>query len=130
MDPKVVLIIINYNGKPHLTQCLDSIFSQAYENFEVVLVDNKSTDDSIDFVKSNYPKVEVFKNKKNLGFGKAINNVLKVKLKDKENKWFGVLNNDIKLDSDWLKNLINYTQKTPKAGILSGKILLYYWPKY
>jgi len=129
-NPRVVLIVINYNGKNHLAQCLHSILAQSYENFQVVVADNCSMDGSVEFIRSNYPQVEVMANKKNLGYGKAINRAIKAKLHDKDIQYFGVLNNDIRLDSRWLQTLVSYGQKNPRAGILSGKILLYHWPKY
>ncbi len=129
-EPRIALIIINFNGRPHLAQCLESIFNQTYKNFSVIIVDNNSTDGSVSFVKENYPDIELVENKKNVGFGKAINKVLKEKLKVSDFNFFGILNNDIKLDKRWLENLIRYSHKNPKAGILSGKILLYHWPKY
>ena len=129
-EPRVALIIINFNGKLHLAQCVESIFNQTYKNFSVIIVDNNSTDDSVRFIKENYPNIELIENKRNIGFGKAINQVLKQKLGSSDFKFFGVLNNDIKLDNRWLENLIEYSHKNPKVGILSGKILLYHWPKY
>src|SRR5665811_1565892 len=44
--------------------------------------------------------------------------------------YFGILNNDLRLDAQWLENLINYGEKKPECGILAGKMLIYYWPKY
>src|SRR4030043_253578 len=129
-EHRVALIILNFNGKLHLAQCLESIFNQTYKNFSVIIVDNNSTDDSVRLIKENYPNIELIENKRNIGFGKAINQVLKQKLGGNDFKFFGVLNNDIMLDNRWLENLIEYSHKNPKAGILSGKILLYHWPKY
>ncbi|MDD3777670.1 MAG: glycosyltransferase family 2 protein [Actinomycetota bacterium] len=128
-DFQVVLIIINYNGQPHLKECLDSVYMQTYAHFRVVVVDNNSTDNSLEIIKENYPQAKVIANKKNLGFGKAINQAIKDSLKDKPD-FFGVLNNDIRLDKNWLYHLVQYAKGNPGAGILSGKILLYHWPKY
>ena len=55
--PKVSVIIINYNGKELLEKCLESLFKVEYDNFEVVVVDNNSTDNTIDFLTKNYPSV-------------------------------------------------------------------------
>ena len=135
-EQKVALIIINFNGKQHLATCLDSIYNQTYKNFSVTIVDNNSTDGSVRFIKyhsiikKKYPNIELIENKRNVGFGKAINQVLKEKLEDNDFEFFGILNNDIRLDNKWLKNLIIYSRKNPKAGILGGKVLLYHWPKY
>ena len=53
--PKISIIIVNYNGKELLQKCLESLFKTDYENFEVILVDNNSTDNSIEFVTKEYP---------------------------------------------------------------------------
>ncbi|MGM0367979.1 MAG: glycosyltransferase family 2 protein [Actinomycetota bacterium] len=129
-EPKVALIIINYNGKPHLKECINSIKAQTYKNHQVIVIDNNSTDGSVEYIRGNFQDVELIENKKNIGFGKAINKVLKAKLKDRSISFFGILNNDVKFEKDWLKHLISYSRGNPKAGILSGKILLYHWPKY
>ncbi len=129
-DPKVALIIINYNGKPHLEECINSIKNQSYQNYKLIVIDNNSRDGSASYIREDYPDIELIENKKNIGFGKAINKVLKLKTSDKDIDFFGILNNDIRLDAHWVKNLIDYSKVNPKAGILSGKILLYHWPKY
>ena len=53
--PKVSIIIVNYNGKELLEKCLESVFKADYKNYEVIIVDNNSTDDTVEFVKDNYP---------------------------------------------------------------------------
>ena len=59
--PKVSVIIVNYNGKELLEKCLESLFKVDYDNFEVIIVDNNSTDNSIDFLTKNYPSVIILK---------------------------------------------------------------------
>ena len=54
-NPLVSIIVVNYNGKPYLEECLSSLMKVTYSNFEIILVDNCSTDDSIEFVKNKYP---------------------------------------------------------------------------
>ena len=55
--PKVSIIIINYNGKHHLESCLESLLKINYNNTEIIIVDNNSTDDSVNFVSKNFPDV-------------------------------------------------------------------------
>ena len=64
----VSVIIVNFNGKRFLQDCLSSILKQAYSPFEVILVDNPSVDDSVEFVRANFPQGKVFILKENLGF--------------------------------------------------------------
>ena len=55
--PKVSIIIVNYNGKTLLEKCLESVFKIDYKNTEVIVVDNNSTDDTVEFVTNNYPSM-------------------------------------------------------------------------
>lgn len=71
--PLVSVIIANYNAKKWLKGCLDSLTVQTYPNYEIIMVDNLSTDNSVEFVRKNYPKVRIIQNEKNLGFGTANN---------------------------------------------------------
>ena len=59
--PKVSIIIINYNGKHHLQPCLESLLKINYNNTEIIIVDNNSTDDSVNFVSKNFPDVILIK---------------------------------------------------------------------
>jgi len=70
--PIVSVIIVNFNGLSHLKECLDSLREQTLREFEVVLVDNASVDDSVAFVKDNYAEVIVIENHENLGYGGGI----------------------------------------------------------
>ncbi len=60
-NPLVSVIIVNYNGKRHLEKCLESLMNVDYEKYEVILVDNNSNDDSLEFVKNVYPSVIIIK---------------------------------------------------------------------
>ena len=56
-QPLISIIIINFNGKLYLEKCLESIMSIDYSNYEIIVIDNNSTDDSILFLEKNYPKI-------------------------------------------------------------------------
>jgi len=71
--PKVSIIIVNTNELHHLKKCLPSIFKQNYSNYEVFIIDNASTDGSIEFIESEFPKVAIIKNDHNLGYAGANN---------------------------------------------------------
>ena len=66
-SPRISVIIVNYNGKELLQKCLESLFKIDYNNFEVILVDNNSTDGSMEFVTKNHPKIIVIKLDSNKG---------------------------------------------------------------
>ena len=130
-NPRALLIIINYDGINVIGECLDSIYSQSYKELQVLVADNNSKDGSVNFIRENYPQCEVLANRQNKGYGSAINKAVKYGLKKYGNfDYFTILNNDLRLDENWLENLINYGQKKPECGILAGKMLIYYWPKY
>lgn len=119
-NPLVSIIIVNFNGKKWLKACLDSIYLQTHKNFEIILVDNASTDDGLEIVKLNYPKVTIIQNNKNVGFGKANN--LGTKKAKGEILFF--LNNDTVLENDTLRKLIQFKIKN-HLNITGPKILNY-----
>jgi len=116
--PKVSIIIVNWNCKHFLKDCLDSVFGQTYPNYEVFLVDNGSTDGSVEFVKKRYLKTKLIKNNKNYGFAEGSNIGIGFALRDPKVKNIVTLNNDTKVDKNWLKELVN-----AQADIAQSKIL-------
>jgi len=66
--PKVFIIILNWNGLQDTLECLESVYKLDYPNFEVIVVDNGSSDESVAAISTNYPKVTLIVNKENLGF--------------------------------------------------------------
>ena len=73
----VSIIIVNYNGKEFLKTILESIEKSSFKNYEIIIVDNKSSDRSREFIKKNYKKVKLVSNKKNLGYS-GINSALRL----------------------------------------------------
>lgn len=122
---RVSIIIVNWNGKRFLSECLDGLRQQAYKEFSVVLVDNGSDDGSIDFVKHNYPEVVTIGLPKNVGFSAANNYALKTI----QTEYVALLNNDAVPDPLWLKSLVEALEYHPEAGSAASKILFYYNPK-
>ena len=103
---KASIIILNWNGKGLIKDCLNSVYNQTYKNFEVYFIDNGSTDNSIAHVKKNFPKSNNFQLDKNKGFAKGMNEGIKKSLKDNKTKYIVCLNNDTIVDKNWLKELI------------------------
>ncbi len=97
----ISIIITNWNGKKWLKKCLDSLQRQTYKNFEIIFVDNASTDNSINFVKKNYPLVKIIKNKKNYGFSKGNN----IGIKNSSGELILLLNNDTWVEKNFLEQL-------------------------
>ncbi len=104
MNEPVSIIILNYDGKHLLQECLSSVLEQSYSEFEIILFDNGSNDGSIDFVRGNFtdPRIKVVESKENLGFAGGNNEALK----HANNDLIILLNNDTKADREWLKYLV------------------------
>lgn len=119
--PKVFVVILNYNGKAVLKRCLLSVFKNDYPNFEIVLVDNNSTDGSLEAVKADFSKAHFIKNEENLGFSAGNNVGIRFAL-ERMADYVLLLNNDVEVEKDFLSCLLSIAQKTPKIGILSPLI--------
>lgn len=121
----ISVIIVNYNGKKWLKNCLNSLYSQTYKDFEIIFVDNASTDNSVAFVKKNYPEVKVVVNKKNYGFAKGNN----IGYKHSKGDYIVLLNNDTYVNKNYLADFIKVFNKYHKCGIAQSKIVLMDNPK-
>lgn len=115
------VIIINWNGKKYLAQCLDGLRKQIYRSFTTILVDNGSTDGSVEFVKHQYPDVFILKLRRNFGFSIANN----IAFEYVNTKYAALLNNDAIPDPFWLKNLVGALESYPSAGLAASKMLFY-----
>ncbi len=115
--PLVSIIILNYNGLEHLKTCLDSVLSTDYPNFEVIVVDNGSTDGSVEFIKNTYPSVKLLRLSRNIyTAGGYMAGVLIAK-----GKYVAILNNDVEVDRNWLKPLVEALEKIPWAAAADAK---------
>ena len=125
-SPQVSVILVNYNGRRNLGKllksCLASAFETDYPSFEVLFVDNASTDDSVEFVKKEFgqnPKLRIIQNERNLGFAEGNN----VGIKTAKGDYIALLNCDAKADPQWLKELVKALQ-SPEIGAAQSKLLL------
>jgi GT2 family glycosyltransferase len=115
-DPKVFINILNWNGKEVLKDCLRSIEGVDYANYEVVVVDNGSTDGSQEEIEKNFPYVHSVKNRENIGVAEGQNIGVRYAL-EKGADYVFVLNNDTTLDRNILKELIKASKGDPKVGV-------------
>lgn len=123
-DQLVSIIIINWNGLRWLEDCFGSLSRQNYKNYEVIFVDNASKDESVAWVKKNYPKTKIIVNKENLGFADANN----VGYKKANGKYILFLNNDTKVTKTFLTELLNVVESDKTIGAVQSKILLMDYP--
>lgn len=121
----ISIIIVNWNGKKYLKTCLSSLTKLSYPHnkVKIIIVDNASIDNSINWVCRNYPNVKIIANKTNLGFAKANNLGIEESLKNKDVSYIVTLNNDTEVDKDWLTYLVNFMETNRRVGIAVGKIL-------
>ena len=115
----VAILILNWNGRSLLATCLPPLLNQSYTNYEVVVVDNGSTDDSVAFVREQFPQVQLIQNEENLGFSLGINAGLRQISADV----VVLLNNDVLVRPNWLAELIRPFHQDPQIGIVGCKLL-------
>ena len=117
--PLVSIVILNWNGLAYLKKCLQSLLCLTYPNYEVIVVDNGSSDGSPDIVERDFQNVRLIANNCNLGFAKANN----IGIKAAKGDFVVLLNNDVVVDPLWLSELVKTVMQSPKIGIASGVIL-------
>lgn len=121
--PKVSIVIVNWNGIKYLKMCLISIFKQTYYNYEIILVDNCSIDDSIEYVRTIHPQVKIIKLDDNYGFAKANNIGIHEAFKEPTVEYIVTLNNDTMVDKYWLSCLVDVMEDDESIGSAQSKIL-------
>ena len=110
-NPLVSIIILNYNAGDLLLNCVDSVFKSTYPNFEVIIVDNLSTDNSHIRCKEKFKKIQLIENEKNLGYCEGNN----VGIKSAKGEFILILNPDTIVDPDWLNELFRAYHKHGEA---------------
>lgn len=116
----VSIIIPNWNGKKYLRDCLGAIRVQTYRDFEILLVDNASSDSSIEFVTPFFPEIQVIPLSQNRGFSGAVNEGIQ----RARGEFIALLNNDAQPDPQWLEELVKAIQTSPNIGFCASKILI------
>jgi GT2 family glycosyltransferase len=118
---KVVVLILSYNGKHLLDDSVSSYLANDYENFEVVVIDNGSADGTLEFVKKKYPKAEVIRLEKNRGYSGGFNFGLDYAFNQKKAEYALITNNDVKVDHQIIRALVDTAEKDPSIGFVTGK---------
>jgi GT2 family glycosyltransferase len=122
MEPLFSVIIPNWNGRQLLGPCLASIAVQTFRAFEVILVDNGSTDGSVAFVRNDYPWVSICELGENLGFAAGVNAGIRLA----RGNYIVLLNNDTETDSKWLEKLAESIGDCPDIWLFASKLLNFY----
>lgn len=118
-QPSVAIVILNWNGRSFLERFLPSVLATRYANKRVIVVDNASTDDSVSFLKNNYPQVEILQNSSNEGFAKGYNTALKQVQSD----YYVLLNSDVEVDAGWVEPVIALMESDAAIAACQPKLL-------
>lgn len=118
--PKVSVIIINWNGEQFLEKCLTALMSQTIKPHEIILVDNSSSDGSVQIVR-RFPIVKLMVQETNLGFARGNN--LAIQAASAESKWIALLNPDAYAESRWLETLLLAADSNPKFDVFASKLV-------
>jgi len=117
-SPRVSIIIVNWNGMEYLENCLGSLKSQTFTDFEVILVDNGSCDGSVKFVTERYPWVKIIDLPENMGFASGNN----VGVAQTKGEYIVTLNNDTEAEPEWLAAIVKVADDNPQAGMVGSRI--------
>jgi GT2 family glycosyltransferase len=120
--PKVFVVILNYNGREFIRQCLAGVFGLNYPNFEVVVVDNNSEDGSLEEAKKFFSRAHFIKNEENIGFSAGNNAGIRFALEHMAD-WVMLLNQDTVVEKNMLEKLIETGQNDPHLGAISPLVL-------
>jgi GT2 family glycosyltransferase len=120
-SPLISVIIVNWNGKHHLNGCLSSLLNQSLQDYEVIIVDNGSTDGSMEFVADNFPKAITIGLDSNRGFSGGNN----IGILASRGKFVVLLNNDTEVDQDWLQQLYLQINKDESIAACDSKVFYY-----
>ncbi|MBN1872989.1 MAG: glycosyltransferase family 2 protein [Anaerolineae bacterium] len=119
-NPRVTIVIPNWNTRRWLPGCLDGLRAQTFQDFQILLIDNGSTDDSLDFIRAHYPEVEIISFAQNRGFAVAVNTGIQHTHTD----YVALLNTDTVPHPDWLYHLVEALEHHPTdVGCVAPKML-------
>lgn len=112
-------IVCNYNGKHLIGDCLDSIKKQSHKGWNCIVVDDASTDGSVEYLKKEYPWVKVITKPRNSGPSISRN----MGIKASKGEYIAILDNDVVLDKDWLKEQLLFMKNNEYCGIVGSKLV-------
>lgn len=120
--PKVAVVILNWNGKKYLEQFLPPLLKTSYTGMELIIADNGSTDDSISFLQSQYPRISIIRFNENHGFAGGYNRALR----QVEADYYVLLNSDVEVVPGWLEPMVDMLEKDPTLAACQPKLLTWH----
>lgn len=118
IPPQVSIGLVVWNGRKYLPACLASVLAQSAISFEVIIIDNASTDGSAEYLRKNFPQLKIVRNQTNRGFSGGHNQALA----SSRGQFYLALNQDTVLEPDYLSELVAFLVKNPKTGSVQGKL--------
>lgn len=122
--PTVFAITLNWNGKDDTIECVASLERLNYPSYEIVVVDNGSTDGSVPALRAQHAGVTIIENGQNLGYAEGFNAGIRYAAQQKAD-YFLILNNDTVIDPNALRELVSVAEQDPRIGFVSGKVYFY-----
>lgn len=117
-QPSVAVVILNWNGKDLLSRFLPGVMKTQYSNLQLIVGDNGSTDDSVQFVRANFPGIKIIQNDRNYGFAEGYNRVLEQVDAD----YYVLLNSDVEVPENWIQPVITVMESDDKIAAAQPKI--------
>lgn len=124
-EPRVVVLILSYNGRHLLDDSVSTYMNNDYPNFNICLVDNGSTDGTEDYVANKFPSVFTLRLEKNLGYSGGLNEGLKYAFGEQKADYALITNNDVKVDRNVISSLVSAGELKPEIGFVTGKVFYY-----
>jgi GT2 family glycosyltransferase len=121
VNPKVSILILGYNAKDHFQECLNSIFSQTFRDFEVIWMDSASTDDSLQAIKTTFSEVRILEIGFNAGYRRASN----IGAREAQGEYLVIANQDTRMSKRWLEYMVSSIESDHAIAIVAPKILMF-----
>src|ERR1700691_3345176 len=118
-NDRVSVTIVTFNSGRFIKRCLESVLAQRYPNKEIIIVDNASTDGTVDILEQFEDRCQIVYNDENIGFAAAQNQAIRLSAGD----WVLTLNPDVLLLPNFIQALMDGSQFDPKIGSVCGKLL-------
>lgn len=126
---EIGIIVCNYNKAQYVVKCVESILNSSFKDVDIVVVDNASTDDSIEQLHIFQNRIQVIQNKENIGGSGGFNTGLSLLLK-REYKYIMLIDNDVVLEQEAIEALYNFMEREKEVGLAGAKIMKMDQPDY
>lgn len=123
---KVTVIIPNYNGKHFMEPCMEALAKQTCRDFQILVIDNASSDGSAEFIREHYPETRLLVTEKNLGFSGAVN----IGIRASDTPYVLLLNNDTRVRRHFVEEMVKAIEQSEKIFSVSSKMIQMYHPDY